>query len=166
MLDLHRFFIAIARAVVNHDGRSGVAPDNWYGLQVLVLRDVARFVLFGIVLFCQGRLDSGNPTGLLSLLLLSVLMTLLFGPTLLVFWLNGIPFLVLRMGLLGVWILVSVVFPMWSCSFFMSFGLVRGCLWKRLSFGIFVLRAQFQCRLFLLVQALIFGGHVVLLVLN
>ena len=27
VLDLHRFFIAIARAVVNHDGRGGVAPD-------------------------------------------------------------------------------------------------------------------------------------------
>ena len=31
----------------------------WYGLQVLALRDVVRFVLFGIVLCCQGRLDSG-----------------------------------------------------------------------------------------------------------
>ena len=50
---------------------------------MLVLRDVARFVLFGIVLFCQDRLDSGIPTGLLSLLLVSVLMTLLSGPTLL-----------------------------------------------------------------------------------
>ena len=39
----------------------------WYGLQVLALRDVARFVLFGIVLCCQGRLDSGTLTGLLSL---------------------------------------------------------------------------------------------------
>ena len=27
VLDLHRFFIAISRAVVNHDGRSGTAPD-------------------------------------------------------------------------------------------------------------------------------------------
>ena len=27
VLDLHRFFIAIPRAVVNHDGRSGTAPD-------------------------------------------------------------------------------------------------------------------------------------------
>ena len=26
ILDLHRFFIAISRAVVNHDGRNGVAP--------------------------------------------------------------------------------------------------------------------------------------------
>ena len=41
----------------------------------------------------------------------------------------------------------------------------RGCLWKRLILGIFVLGVLFQCRLFLLVQALIFGAHVVLLVL-
>ena len=27
ILDLHRIFIAIARAVVNHDGRDGTAPD-------------------------------------------------------------------------------------------------------------------------------------------
>ena len=26
-LDLHRFFIAVSRAVVNHDGRDGPAPD-------------------------------------------------------------------------------------------------------------------------------------------
>ena len=27
MLDLHRFMIAVARVWVNHDGRSGTAPD-------------------------------------------------------------------------------------------------------------------------------------------
>ena len=27
VLDLHRFFIAISRAVVNHDGFAGTAPD-------------------------------------------------------------------------------------------------------------------------------------------
>ena len=27
ILDLHRFFIAFSRAVVNHDGRGGTAPD-------------------------------------------------------------------------------------------------------------------------------------------
>ena len=27
ILDLHRFLIAISRAVVNHDGRDGTAPD-------------------------------------------------------------------------------------------------------------------------------------------
>ena len=48
----------------------------------------------------------------------------------------------------------------------MNFGLVIGCPWRSLSLGIFVLRAQFQCRLFLMVQALIFGAQVVLLVLS
>ena len=47
----------------------------------------------------------------------------------------------------------------------MSFGLVRDFLWKKLTLAIFVLGAQFQCRLFLLVQALIFGARVGLLVL-
>ena len=27
ILDLHRFFVAISRAVVNHDGREGLVPD-------------------------------------------------------------------------------------------------------------------------------------------
>ena len=30
-----------------------------------------------------------------------------------------------------------VVFLLWNCSFFMSFGLVRGCLWRRLILVIF-----------------------------
>ena len=42
---------------------------------------------------------------------------------------------------------------------------VKGCLWRRLSLVTFVHDAQFQCRLFLLVQALIFGVPVVLLFL-
>ena len=41
--------------------------------------------------------------------------------------------------------------------FCMSFGLVRGSSMKKLSHGIVDLDAQFQCRLFLLVQTLIFG---------
>ena len=37
---------------------------------------------------------------------------------------------------------------MWNCSLFMSFWLVRGCLWKRLILVIFGQGVQFQCRLF------------------
>ena len=74
----------------------------WYGLQVLVPRGVVRFMLFGIGHFCQGRLVFGIQSGLLCLFLLSVLRTLLIGPTLLVFWLHGLPFLELCIGLLGV----------------------------------------------------------------
>ena len=58
-----------------------------------------------------------------------------------------------------------VAFLMWSCSFFMSFGLERGSLWTRLILVIFDQGVQIQCQLFLLVQALIFGVPVVSLVL-
>ena len=54
-------------------------------------------------------------------------------------------------------ILESVVSLMWSCSLFMSCGLVRGWFWKRLFLGTAGRVAQFQCWRFLLVQALIFG---------
>ena len=50
-------------------------------------------------------------------------------------------------------------------SLFMNFVLARGSPWRRLTLVIFVQDAQFQCRLFLLVQALTFGALVVLLVL-
>ena len=50
-------------------------------------------------------------------------------------------------------------------SFCMNFGLGTGWFSKKLILGIFGQGAQFQCRLFLLVQALIFGALVVLLVL-
>ena len=38
---------------------------------------------------------------------------------------------------------------------------MRGSLWRRLVFVTFGQGVQFQCRLFLLVQALIFGAHAV-----
>ena len=43
ILDLHRFFIAISRAVVNHDGREGTAPDPlvWSPRLVHAVRDRA-----------------------------------------------------------------------------------------------------------------------------
>ena len=99
--------------------------------------------------------------------LLSVLRTLLLiGPILLVSWLNGFPFQVVFTGLLvGLDLGVVVVFLMWNCSFFVSFGLVRGCLWRGLLLVILDQGVQFQCRLFLLVQALIFGVPVVSFVL-
>ena len=47
-----------------------------------------------------------------------------------------VAFLVPCIGLVD-WILRSVACPLWSCLFFMSSGLVRGCLWRRLILGIF-----------------------------
>ena len=135
------------------------------GLLVLFLRGVGWFVQFGTGHFCLGHLVFGIRNGLLCLHLLSVLMTLLIGPTLLVFWLSVLPFLGLCIGLLGVQTLGLVVSLSLNCLFFMSFGLVRGCLLKRLILVTSAQDAQFQCRLFRLVQTLIFGVHVVLLVL-
>ena len=98
LLDLHRFFIAISRAVVNHGGRDGTAPDPRVCLLVLVLRGVVWFMLFGIGLFCLDRLVFGVRSGLLCLQLSSVLTTLLIGPILLVSWLYGLPFWVVFTG--------------------------------------------------------------------
>ena len=52
------------------------------------------------------------------------------------------------------------MYLLWRFSFEMSIGLVKGWSWKRPSPGIGGLDAQFQCRLFRLVQALIFGVRV------
>ena len=46
---------------------------------------------------------------------------------------------------------------MFSCSSSVSYGLVRGWIWRRLFPGTVGRVAQFQCPLFFLVQALIFG---------
>ena len=114
ILDLHRFFIAISRAVVNHDEGSGTAPDPlvwscWCSAQKAeAVRNLAMLFV------------------LLVLLLLLGLMMLLRGPTLLVFWLSGWPFLVLCIGLLGMRTLELVVLVMLSYPFSMNSGLVRG----------------------------------------
>ena len=56
------------------------------------------------------------------------------------------------------------IFPMLSFLFFMSFGLVRDFSSRRLYLFIGGLISKFQCRVFLLVQALIFGDLVSFLV--
>ena len=137
----------------------------WSGLLGLVLKGVDWFMLFGTGLFCLGRLVFGVRSGFMFLHLLSVLMMLLIGLTLLVFWLSEFPFWGVFTGQLIVWIWVLVVFLMLSCSFFMSSGLVRGCLLRERFLVSFGMGVQFQCRLFRLVQALIFGAPVVLLCL-
>ena len=54
-----------------------------------------------------------------------------------------------------------VEFPILRCFSCMSLGLARGLSWRKLFLSIGDQVAQFQCRLFLLVQAFIFGDHVV-----
>ena len=106
--------------------------------------------------------NAGRVTLIVSVLMVSlVLMILLIGPFLLVFWLSGLLSKALFIGLLVVWTLRFVVFHMFNYLFFLSFGLVRGCLWRRLILAIFDKGVQFQCRLFRLVQALIFDAPVV-----
>ena len=84
----------------------------------------------------------------------------LIPPSILVKW--GCFLEVHSTGLIMVWILGLVAFLMWNCSFFMSFGLgERLSLEKASSSLSFDQGVQFQCRLFLLVQALIFGVPVV-----
>ena len=80
-----------------------------------------------------------------------------FGPILLACWSSGLLFFALCTGLRVMLVLGLVVFLLWSCSFCMSYGLVRGWIWRKLFPGTVGQVAQFQCRLFLLVQALIFG---------
>ena len=126
ILDLHRFFIAISRAVVNHDGRDGTAPDPMVWAAGALPKRSPLVHAVRDRHFCPGHLVFGIQNGLLCLLLLPVLRMLLSGPTLMVFWLHGLPFLELCIGLLGVWTLVLVVFQMLNYSFSMNFGLVRG----------------------------------------
>ena len=90
----------------------------WCGLLVLCPRGDGWFMLFVTWLCFLGLLLFVLVNGLLVLLLQLVLILLLSGHTLLVFWLNGWPFLVHCIGLLGVWTLVLVVFLLLSYSFY------------------------------------------------
>ena len=155
VLSLHRFFIAICRAVVNHDGGAGTSIDPlvWSAGSAPKKRRVAVRDRASL----PGPLDiwAGAWVGVAVTLLRAVILK--FGLILLACWSSGLLFFILCIGLLLVAVLVWVVCVMWSCSFCMSFGRVRGFSWRRLFLGTVDLVAQFQCRLFLLVQALIFG---------
>ena len=95
--DLHRFFIAISRAVVNHDGFAGTAPDPmvWSAGSLPKRRRLVHAVRNLALL--PGRpaiwLGAHPRYWVAGPLLLFVLMILLSGLTLLAFWLNGFLFL-------------------------------------------------------------------------
>ena len=124
ILDLHRFFIAISRAVVNHDGLGGTAPDPlvWSAGALRKRRRLVHAV--------RDRAFLPGPPGIWHSEWFQVPATAIcaedialwpYTPGLLVKWvsfLNSLHWLVGDLDLL-------VVFPMWNCSFFMSFGLVR-----------------------------------------
>ena len=92
VLDLHRFFIAIARAAVNDDGHAGVAlhPTVWSSGGPAKVR---RFVfLLGSLPGYLVLLVFGGMGQLLGLLLRSVMVTLVLGHILLGSWLSSAPF--------------------------------------------------------------------------
>ena len=81
ILDLHRLFIAISRAVVNHDGLGGTAPDPlvWSAGALRKRRRLVHAV----------RDRAFFPDGFRFQQLPSVLRIWLFGLIPLVFWLSG-----------------------------------------------------------------------------
>ena len=92
ILDLHRFFIAISRTVVNHDGLGGTAPDPlvWSAGALDKRRRLVHAVRDRA--FLPGPLAFGTRNGFRFQLLSSVLRMLLCGLTLLGFWSNGFLF--------------------------------------------------------------------------
>ena len=120
---------------------------------------------FGTVLFLPGPLgvwDSESVNVLASAICAEDVTHWTKSPGLLVKWVSFLGSLHWPAGGLDLGLVACL---MWSFSFFMSSRQVKGSLWRRLILGIFGQGVQFQCRLFLLVQALIFGAHAVSLVL-
>ena len=83
VLGLHRFFIAIARAVVNHDGGAGTSVDPMVWSVGSAHKGVGLYMRFRIKLFYQVQLVSGMGSGSLLLRFLLLAMILSFGRTLL-----------------------------------------------------------------------------------
>ena len=165
ILDLHRFFIAISRAVVNHDGREGTAPDPlvWSAGAVPKRRRLVHAI--------RDRAFLPGPPAIWESEWVSAPASAIgaddvahwpYTTGLLVKWVAFLgslhwPAGGFHLGVGGIYFVKLLIF--------MSFGVVRGCLWRRLFLVIFGRSVQFQCRLFRLVQALIFGAPVGSLVL-
>ena len=127
------------------------------GVLVLCPRGPGLLILFVTLPFCLVPLVFGMGIGFLLVSVVSLLRMFEFGPILCLFLVRCWPFWVLYIGQLVPLSSVLVVFLLLSCSFFMSSGLVSGSVLKLLFLSLVGLGVQFQCRLFLLVQALIFG---------
>ena len=130
LLDLHRFFIAISRAVVNHDGGIGTAPDPfvWSAGALSKRRRLVHAV--------RDRAFLPGPPGLWDSDWVNIPASVIsaadvalwpYTPCLLVKWVS---FWGVSTGLLVVLILELVAFLMWSFLSCMSFGQVRGSHWK------------------------------------
>ena len=90
ILDLHRFFIAISRAVVNHDDLGGTAPHPLVWSAGFPRKRRRLVFAVGDRAFLPGPLPGfGVLSGIRFLLLLFLVQMLIFGLILLVFWLSG-----------------------------------------------------------------------------
>ena len=128
-----------------------------FGLLVLCLSGRELLMLFVILPFCLVLLVFGVVSRFLLVCVVSLLRMLGFGLTLFLFWLRFLPFWAPCIGWLLLVILALGVSHLLNYLFCMSFGLVSGFLLRKLFLGIGELDVQFQCRLFRLFQALIFG---------
>ena len=152
------FFIAIARVVVNLDAGGGTAPDPlvWSAGSLPKRPRITHAVRDSASLHGPVGIWDGSWVSF-GVRVVSLLRMFAFGLILCLFLLRYWDFLVLCIGRLVMLSLVLEVCLLLSCSFFMSSWLVNGFFLRLLFLSLVGLDVQFQCRLFLLVQALIFG---------
>ena len=162
LLDLHRLFIAISRAVVHHDGidRTGPDPMVWSAGALPKRRRIVHAVRDLAML-------PGPPARWLGDWVAGLAFTI--GADDVARWPYTPGLLVKRVSFLGSlhWPVGRMDLGVGGISYvelLTLFLLVSGCLWRRLVLVIFGQGVQFQCRLFLVVQALIFGARVFLFV--
>ena len=157
---LHRFLLLLLGLLLIMMMAVVLRRTLLFGLLVLYPRGPGFFMLFVTLLFYLVLLVFGMGIGYLLVSVVSLLKMLGFGLILCLFLLRCRPFWALCIGRLVMLSLVLGVFHLLKCSFCMSSGLVNDFVLKVLFLGIGGLDVQFQCRLFLLVQALIFGAPV------
>ena len=92
VLELHRFFIAIARAAVNEDGCAGLLCILLFGPVVVWLKDAGFEFLLGSMLGFRVPLVFGGMALLLGLVLRFVMLMLVSGRILLGSWLSFVLF--------------------------------------------------------------------------
>ena len=144
ILELHRFFTAISRAVVNHDDCEGTAPDPSYGLLVLFPRGVGWFMLCATTLCCLAPPVTWASDWVSlppSVITAEDVGAWPYSVGVLVKWVTFLatlhwPAAGADMGL--------VEFPILRCFSCMSLGLARGLSWRKLFLSIGDQVAQFQ----------------------
>ena len=157
ILDLHRFFIAISRAVVNHDNREGTAPDPlvWSACALPKRRRLVDAVRNHAVLPGPAVIWTSDWVSVPPVVIAAD--DVCAWPYCVGIQVKWDAFLnTLHWSASG----AGVGSLMLNCFYCMSFGQERGWCLKKLCLDIAGHIARFQCRLFLLVWALIVGDHV------